>query len=305
MRFDRDYNLSEIAQMLDCRFIGSPGFAISGLNEIHVVEPGDMVFVDHPKYYDKALNSAATTILINKDVPCPSGKALLISEDPFSGFLKLIQYFRPFVHSTNAVSERAIVGDGTVLQPGVFLGNHVQVGRNCILHANVSVYDHCVIGDNVVIHAGTVIGADAFYYQKRQGRYVQFTSCGRVVIDNDVHIGANCTIDRGVTGDTRIGSGTRIDNLVHIGHDSRIGSNCLFASQVGLAGCVTVEDNVTLWGQVGCISDVTLGADSVVYAQSGISKDLEPGNVYFGSPAEEIKKKFREIAALRMLAAGK
>jgi UDP-3-O-[3-hydroxymyristoyl] glucosamine N-acyltransferase len=187
----------------------------------------------------------------------------------------------------------------------VTLGNHVKVGRNCLIHANVSVYDHCVIGDNVVIHANTVIGADAFYYQKRAGRYVQFTSCGRVVIADDVHIGANCTIDRGVTGDTYIGEGTRIDNLVHIGHDTRVGRNCLFASQVGLAGCVVVEDRVTLWGQVGCISDVVLGEGCVVYAQSGISKDLAPGKTYFGSPAEEIKKKYREIAALKRLAAGK
>jgi UDP-3-O-[3-hydroxymyristoyl] glucosamine N-acyltransferase len=305
VQFDRPYSLAEMARLLDCSYIGADDFKVTGLNEIHVVGPGDMVFVDHPKYYDKALQSEATTILINKEVTCPLGKALLISDDPFAGFLKLIAHFRPFIPSLQPIAASAEIGEGTTIQPGVFLGNNVKVGRNCILHANVSVYDYCVIGDNVTIHANTVIGGDAFYYQKREGRFIQFNSCGRVVIEDDVHIGANCTIDRGVTGDTYIDSGTKIDNLVHIGHDTRLGKNCLLAAQVGIAGCVVIEDGVTLWGQVGVASDIVLGKGCVVLAQSGVSKDLKSGETYFGSPAEEVRKKYRELATLRRLSGQK
>lgn len=302
MKFNPPQTLGNIASIIDAKSIGNSDFEILGLNEIHKVEPGDIVFVDHPKYYDKALNSAATIILINKEVEAPEGKVLLISKDPFRDILRLIDHFSPFEKAEKAITDSVKIGEGSVIQPNVFIGNNVTIGKNCRIHSGVSIYDNSVIGNNVLIHSNTVLGADAFYYQKREGAYQQFTSCGRVVIKDNVHIGANCTIDKGVTGDTEIGEGSKLDNLIHVGHDTVIGKNCLFASQVGIAGCVTIEDDVTLWGQVGVASDLTIEEGAVVYAQSGVGKTLAANKTYFGSPCEESKGKFREIYTLKRLA---
>ena len=163
MKFSKPYTLQEIATLIDCEFEGNADFEVLGMNEIHVVTPGDIVFVDHPKYYDKALNSAATVILINKKVECPTAKALLISDDPFRDFNFLTRHFRPFNSSMHATSISATIGHGTIIQPNCFIGNHVTIGTNCIIHSNVSIYDFCEIGNNVVIQAGTILGADAFY----------------------------------------------------------------------------------------------------------------------------------------------
>lgn len=301
MNFSRTYTLKEISQIIDSEFVGDKDFPVKGMNEIHVVRTGDIVFVDHPKYYDKALQSAATVILINKKVSCPEGKALLISEDPFRDFNRLSRYFRPFAPADRSIASTAKIGKNTVIQPNVFIGNNVSIGENCLIHSNVSIYDHSVIGDHVVIHAGTVLGSDGFYFQKRAEGFVKLQSVGRVVIEDEVEIGAACTIDKGVTGDTTIGRGTKIDNQVQIAHDTVIGKKCLIASQVGIAGCTVIEDEVTLWGQVGIKSDVTIGKGAVVYAQSGINADLAPGKTYFGTPAAEARDKFRELALLRSL----
>lgn len=301
MKFFRTHTLKEISEIAGNEFVGDADFPVTGINEIHVVEPGDIVFVDHPKYYDKALNSAATVILINKKVECPEGKALLLSKDPFADFNKITQHFRPFEPASKSISDSAIVGPNTIIQPQVFVGNNVTIGEGCLIHPNVSIYDNTVIGDRVVIHSGTVLGGDAFYFQKRAHGFDKLKSCGRVIIEDDVEIGAACTIDKGVTGDTIIGEGTKLDNQVQIAHDTIIGKRCLIASQVGIAGCTILEDEVTLWGQVGVISDITIGKGAVVYAQSGVSKDLEPGKAYFGSPAGEAREKYRELGMIKNL----
>ena len=214
MKLTPSKTLNEIASLIGCEFEGDADFKITGINEIHKVETGDLTFVDHPKYYDKALASAATTIVINKKVKCPEGKALIFPQNPFQDYNKLTLHFRPFEKSVTLISASARVGEGTVLQPGVFVGNHATIGNNCIIHANVSIYDYCVIGDNVIIHSGTVIGSHAFYMKKENNAYQKWNSCGKVVIHNNVEIGANCTIDRGVSGDTIIGEGTKMDNLI-------------------------------------------------------------------------------------------
>ncbi|MCV6629077.1 MAG: UDP-3-O-(3-hydroxymyristoyl)glucosamine N-acyltransferase [Flavobacteriaceae bacterium] len=301
MKFPRAHTLEQIATIIGAEFVGAADFVITGMNEIHVVTPGDIVFVDHPKYYDKALESEATTILINKKVDCPDGKSLLISDDPFRDFNKLTRFFRPFEIATNTVSSKAEVGEGTIIQPNTFIGNHVKIGKNCLIHSNVAIYDHTIIGDNVTIHAGTVLGADAFYYKNRPDGFDKLVSNGRVVIEDNVDLGALCTIDRGVTGDTIIQQGTKIDNQVHIGHDSVIGKKCLIASQVGIAGCVIVEDEVTIWGQVGITSAITIGSKAIISAQSGVSKSLEGGKSYFGTPADDFRKKYKEIASIRKI----
>ncbi|MDQ3047434.1 MAG: UDP-3-O-(3-hydroxymyristoyl)glucosamine N-acyltransferase, partial [Bacteroidota bacterium] len=230
MKLPLPFTLKEIAALISCEFEGKEDHPVTGLNEIHMVEAGDIVFVDHPKYYDKALHSNATTILINKKTECPKGKALLISDDPFRDYNKLVRHFQPLTYSSKPVADSAVVGINTVIMPGVYLGNNVTVGENCVLHPNVVVYDNCHIGNNVIIHANTVIGADAFYYKKRTELFDKMISCGRVVIEDDVEIGAMCTIDKGVSGDTVIGAGTKMDNHVQIGHDTRVGKMCLFAS---------------------------------------------------------------------------
>ena len=301
MKFPRPHTLEEIAQWLGVEFVGDPNFEVLGMNEIHVVEKGDMVFVDHPKYYQKALDSAATTVLINKRVECPEGKALLISEDPFKDFNRLGQRFNAFQKASASIAASATIGEGSIIQPNVFIGNNVQIGKNCLIHANVTLYDNCVIGDNVIIHSGTVLGGDAFYYNKRKNQWDKFLSVGRVLIEDQVEIGAGCTIDKGVTGDTTIKKGTKLDNKIQVGHDTVIGERCLIASQCGIAGCVVIEDEVTLWGQVGVISGITIGAKAVVMAQSGISKTLKGGTTYFGSPAEEAREKLKQLASVRQI----
>ena len=301
MRFPQPYTLEQIATIINAKYVGAKDFPVLGMNEIHVVQAGDIVFVDHPKYYEKALHSKATIVLINKEVECPEGKALLISDDPFRDFNKLTDFFKPFEKATALIAPSARIGENTVVQPGTFVGNNVVIGNNCRIHSNVSIYDDCVIGDNVTIHAGTVLGADAFYYKKRPEGFDKLKSGGRVVIEDDVDLGALCTIDRGVTGDTTIKKGTKIDNQVHIGHDTVVGEKCLIASQTGIAGCVVIENEVTIWGQVGMTSGITIGEKAVILAQSGISKSLEGGQTYFGYPAGEAREKYKEMSALKQL----
>ncbi len=301
MKFSKIYTLKEIATILDVKYIGSDDFPVLGMNEIHVVEPGDIVFVDHPKYYDKALQSAATIVLINKEVECPEGKALLLSTDPFSDFNKLSKHFSPFVSANTSIATTVKIGKNTIIQPNVFIGNNVSIGENCLIHSNVSIYDHAIIGDNVTIHSGSVLGADAFYYKKRPEGFDKLLSCGRVVVENNVDIGALCTIDKGVTGDTTIGAGTKIDNQVHIGHDTMIGKKCLIAAQTGIAGCVIIEDEVTLWGQVGTTSGITIGAKAVVMGQTGITKSIEGSKTYFGTPIEESREKLKQLANIKKI----
>jgi UDP-3-O-[3-hydroxymyristoyl] glucosamine N-acyltransferase len=301
MKFPKVQSLEEIANLLNCEFIGDKNFEVLGMNEIHVVEPGDIVFVDHPKYYDKALQSAATIVLINKKVDCPEGKALLISDDPFRDFNTLTKHFRPFQFANVAIASSAEIGEGTLIQPNSFIGNHVKIGKNCLIHSNVSIYDHTIIGDNVIIHAGTILGADAFYYKKRPDGFDQLVSGGRVVIQGNVGIGALCTIDKGVTGDTTIGEGTKLDNQVHVGHDTVIGKKCLIASQTGIAGCVVIEDEVTIWGQVGTTSGITIGAKAVIMGQTGVTKSVEGGKSYFGTPIEESREKLKQLANIKKI----
>jgi UDP-3-O-[3-hydroxymyristoyl] glucosamine N-acyltransferase len=304
MRFKNPISLAEIASLIDAELIGDAQAVATGINEIHRVESGDLVFVDHPKYYDKCLRSAATFIIINAKVDVPEGKSLLVVSDPFIAYQRIVSTYQPFEPISKSIADTAVVGAGTVLMAGVCVGPRVIIGKDCVIHPNVVIGAGTQIGDRVVIQAGTVIGSDAFYYNKRPNRslpYERMLSCGRVIIEDEVEIGANCTIDRGVTHDTRIGAGTKIDNLVHLGHDTLIGKNCLIAAQVGIAGATVIEDGVTLWGQVGVSKTLTIGAGAVVLAQSGVPSSLEGGKVYFGYPAEEASQKKRELVWIKRI----
>jgi UDP-3-O-[3-hydroxymyristoyl] glucosamine N-acyltransferase len=301
MKLSPPQTLEQTANLLQAKYEGPPQHFITGLNEIHRVEKGDLVFVDHPKYYDKALQSKATTILINKKVDCPEGKALIFADDPFTAYNTLVRHFHPANLSLKQVSATAKIGKNTVIMPGVYIGNDVTIGNDCIIHPNVTIYDHVTIGNSVIIHSGSVIGRDAFYFKRRPEKFDRLLSCGKVLIEDDVEIGACCCIDRGVSDITRIGAGSRLDNQVQIGHDTQIGKMCLFASQVGVAGCVIIEDNVTLWGQVGVPSNLHIGKDAVLLGQSAPIRSLEGGKTYFGSPAGPATDKMRELATLKRL----
>jgi UDP-3-O-[3-hydroxymyristoyl] glucosamine N-acyltransferase len=301
MKFSHPIRLEELCQSLDCRFAGNPDLLVTGLNEIHVVQPGEVTFVDHPKYYQKALKSPASIVIIDKEVPCPEGKGLIFSDNPFSVFKTLINRQLKFSPATGFIAESAKIGANTVIQPGAFIGENVVIGDHCLIHSNVSIYQDTVIGNHVIIHANTILGADAFYVKRRPDHYEKFPSCGRVVIHDHVEIGAGCTIDRGVTSDTIIGEGTKMDNQVHIGHDTRIGKHCLIAAQVGISGVVTLEDYVIIWGQVGVSKDLVIGKGAVVLPKSGVMRSLEGGKSYLGAPCEETKTAMRQWIGIRKL----
>ncbi len=304
MKFDNEVSVQWLAEFTGAKLLGNTAQMAKGINEIHKVTPGDISFVDFEKYYTTCLQSAATIIIINKEVECPEGKTLLVCDDPFTAYVKIVKHFRPFEKAYKMISDTAVIGEGTHLQPGVFVGNHVQIGKNCLIHPNVTIYDHTIIGDNVIIQAGVVLGSDAFYFKRRKEREIHWDkleSCGRVIIENDVEIGAGTTIDKGVSGDTIIGAGTKLDNHIHIGHGAVIGRNCLFAAQVGIGGKAILEDEIILWGQVGISKDLTIGKGAIVLAQSGVPSSIEGGKTYFGSPADEARFKKRELGWIKRI----
>jgi UDP-3-O-[3-hydroxymyristoyl] glucosamine N-acyltransferase len=301
MKTDRKYTLGEFAEYLNAKSIGDKSHAITGINEIHMVEAGDLTFVDHPKYYNKALNSNATTILINKEVDCPEGKGLLISEDPFADYVKLVKKFRGFQASSSQISPSATIGEGTIIQPNCFIGNNVKIGKNCLIHSNVSIYDHVEIGDDVIIQANSVLGADAYYFQRKPAGYRKLESCGNVIIKDRVEIGALCTIDRGVSGDTIIDEGTKMDNHCQVGHDTYIGKNCLIGAFAAIAGVTKIEDDVILWARVAINKDIVIGKGAIILATSAVDKTIEGGKTYFGAPVMEARQKWKEMAMIRRL----
>ena len=304
MRLEKPVSVSWVAEFIGAKVVGDKNKKATGINEIHKVEEGDIVFVDHPKYYNACINSAASFIIIDKETDCPEEKCLLVTDDPFEAYLKLVNHFRPFAPSMKMISDSSTIGKGTMIMPNVYIGNHVTIGNNCIIHPNVTILDYCMIGNNVIIQAGSVIGSDAFYYNKRTDRdvyYKKMNSCGNVLIEDWVEIGANCTIDRGVSSDTKISRGTKIDNLVHIGHDTVVGTNCLFAGEVGIAGSVIIEDNVILWGQAGVSKTLTIGKNAIVSAQSGVLSSLPGDKVYMGHPADVASVKRRELVWIKRI----
>ena len=305
MKFPSPVSVKWLAEFLGAKLIGDESGHATGINEIHKVEKGDLVFVDHPKYYTKCIESDASYIIINQPVEAiPEGKALLVVEQPFEAYLSIVRHFRPFEPAVKMISDSARIGKNTYCYPNVFVGHHVVIGENCVIHPNVTILDHCVIGNNVIIQAGPVIGSDAFYYNTKKNRdvwYKKMESCGRVIIEDDVEIGAGCTIDRGVSHDTLIGRGSKLDNMIHIGHDTVTGKNCLFAAQVGIAGAVEIGNGVILWGQAGISKTLSIGDNVVVLAQSGVPSSLEAGKVYFGSPAEDAALKKRELVWVKRI----
>ncbi|MEO7264984.1 MAG: UDP-3-O-(3-hydroxymyristoyl)glucosamine N-acyltransferase [Ferruginibacter sp.] len=304
MKFPSPVSIQWIADLIEAKIIGNENGQATGINELHKVEEGDLVFVDHPKYYNKCIESKASFIIINKETYVPAGKALLLVENPFEAYTKIVNHFRPFEQAQKMISDSASIGEESFIYPSAFIGHHVRIGKNCIIHPQVSIMDYCIVGNNVIILPGTVIGSDAFYYNTKKDRelwYKKMPSCGRVIIEDHVEIGANCSIDRGVSHDTIIGTGTKIDNLVHIGHDSVIGKNCLIAANVVIAGVVTIKDGVTLWGQVIVNKTLTIGENAVLLGRTGVGGDLEGNKTYWGAPAQEASVAKRELVWIKRI----
>lgn len=302
MKLSEPIKVIEIVKQLGLgEIIGNQNFIITGINEIHKVEEGDLTFVDVPKYYKKALTSSASVILINQRVEAPKNKVLIILEAPFKVYNSLVKKYRPFRPLSAMISETAIIHPSSILEPNVTIGNKVKVGKNCYIQSNVTIRDYTVIGDNVTIESGAIIGAEAFYYKPTDSGYKKWTSGGRTIIEDRVSIGAGCTICKGVSGDTIIGTGTKLDSQVHIGHGVVIGEHCLLAAQVGIGGKATIGNKVILYGQVGVAARLEIGDNVTVMAKSGVTKNLKANQNYFGYPAGPVKRMYKELAALRSL----
>ncbi len=301
MKFEKPIPVEAVAQKIGAKLIGDKTLTATGINEIHQVEAGDITFVDVEKYFNKSLNSAATIIILNKKTKCPKGKALLLCDDPFEAYNQLVLEQRPLRPLTAAISPEAEIHPTAIIEPNVTIGPDVKIGANSHIQANVVIAEHTIIGSEVTIQSGCIIGTDAFYYKRTPEGYDKWRSGGRVIIEDKVDIGAACTINKGVSGDTIIGEGSKLDCQIHIGHDVKIGKRCLIAGQVGIGGNTELGDEVVLYGQVGIVNNLKIGAKAIVLAGAGVTKDLEPGKTYFGSPAGETRTKFRELAALRHL----
>lgn len=300
MRFQSPQSLATIAELIDAKFIGNPDFQVLGTNEIHRVKAGEIVFVNHPKYYDKALNSDATIILIDKEIDCPEGKALIISDDPFRDFNKINEYYQG-IQTFETTNQNVKIGKNCKIHPSVIIGNDVTIGDNCMIFPNVVIGDRTIIGNNCIIQSGTVLGGDAFYYNKNSEGYRKMLSVGNVILEDHVEIGVNCSIDRGVTDSTIIKKGSKLDNLIQVGHDTVLGERTLVASGTMIAGCCIVEDDVQIWGQVGIASGKRVGKGAVLLGKTGVNKDLEGGKTYFGSLAEEFREYLKKEVKLKNL----
>ncbi len=298
--------LKELALMLDGEAAGDPETEIRGAAGIHEVKEGEATFLANTRYLRECAESKASCVIVRNLIP-DMGKPQIIAKNPLYAFARLLEHFyvAPYksagissaafvsqkarignnvsIHSFVFISDNAVVGDDTVLYPGVFVGEDTVIGKQCLLHPNVTVREKVRIGNRVIIHAGSVVGADGFGYVMEDGRHHKIPQVGGVIIEDDVEIGANVTIDRATTGNTFIGKGTKIDNLVQIAHNVRIGEHSIIVSQVGIAGSTEIGNYVVLGGQVGVADHAKIDDGAMVGAQSGVFGHLEKG-IHSGSP---------------------
>ena len=316
MKFLQPIPVRQIAAKINAEILGDSSANVLGINEIHNVKEGDLTFSDVKKYFDKALKSSATFIILNEKIDLlPEGKTVLVHPQPFEAYDQIVREQRPFSPLSQEIADSAAIHPSVIFEPNVIVGNHVRIGLGSYIQANAILHDFTVIGKHCTIGAGAIIGTDAFYFKRNTvdaneisrnpnsfgKEYKKWRSGGRVVLEDYVDIGAGSTINKGVSSDTLIGTGTKIDCQVHIGHDAKIGKHCLIAAQVGISGNTIIEDEVVIYGQVGIAQNITIGKKAVILAKSGVSKDLAGNKTYFGSPAQEAKDTFRELALLRIL----
>ena len=325
-------SLKEVAELVQARLLGDGEVEVTGIASMHSAVTGDLVFVEDEKNLAKALQSGAAAVIAGEfAAKKQSRKPLLISDQPRLAFARAAKLLGPHeavqagVHQTAiihpsakigesvTIEERAVVregaeiGDNTRIGAVTVIGAHVRIGRDCRLYPNVTLYPGTRVGDRVVIHAGAVLGSDGFGYvrDRKTGRYEKFPQIGRLEIEDEVEIGANSTVDRGALEVTRIGRGTKIDNLVHVGHNVQIGEDVVIAAQTGLSGSAVIADSVVIGGQVGIADHVRIEAGAILGAQSGIpSKKVIRGKgiVFWGTPARPIGEYLKELAVLARLA---
>ena len=302
MRLKEPVSVQDLAWFVGARLIGSGEVQVRYISDIYKIQKDSLIFVDNPMYYNRAIYSAASAILLNEELECPPDKALLVVKDPFEAYNALAKHYAPFRPIELNISPSAKIGKGTIIEPNAIIGAEVEIGENCLIGANTVIHERTKIGDRVRVHSNSVIGTEAFHYHRNDlGEYQRWHSIGRVVIEDDVEIGACSTVDRGVSSDTLIGRGTKIDNHVHIGHDAKIGKHCLIAAQAGIAGKAIIQDYVTIFGQVGVSKEAVVGEGAVLLSQTGVSKSIPGTKQYFGTPAVEARTHFKELAALRRL----
>lgn len=323
-------SLQELADALGCRIVGEAALEVKGIASIPSASSGDLVFADDAKSLQAGLSSAATAIITGPFADSPS-KPLLIADQPRLAFARAAQLLTPMrqirneVHSTAVIDPSAQIGSPVWIEPHVIVGKNVVigsrtrigagcsmgdgvvVGEDCNLAPNVTIYPGVRLGNRVIIHAGAVLGSDGFGYvrDEKTGRYEKFPQIGRLEIEDDVEIGANSTIDRGALDRTRIGRGTKIDNLVHVGHNVQIGEDVVIAAQTGLSGSAVLEDGVIVAGQVGIANHVRIESGAILGAQCGVpTKKVIRGKgvVFWGTPARPIREYLKELAVLAKLA---
>jgi len=325
-------SVKEIADLVQAQLSGDGAVEVTGVASIESAGSGDVVFVEDEKNLPNALRSGAAAIMAGEFASnVADSKPLLICDQPRLAFARVAQllattdpvaggvHATAIVHASAKIGENVIIEERVVIRNGAeigagsrigamsVIGEQVRTGRDCQVFPNVTVYPQTSMGSRVVIHAGTVLGSDGFGYvrDRKTGRYEKFPQIGRLEIENDVEIGANCTVDRGALDVTRIGRGTKIDNLVHIGHNVQIGEDVVIAAQTGLSGSVVVEDNVVIGGQVGIGDHARIESGAILGSGSGIlSKKVVRGKgvVFWGTPARPLKQYLKELAALARLA---
>jgi UDP-3-O-[3-hydroxymyristoyl] glucosamine N-acyltransferase len=318
--------LRDLAEKLGCSLRGDNSITVSNISSLQSAKSDSLIFVEEAQHLDAALASSAGAVIAGDFAASATAKPILISAQPrltFARAAKLLRdadYHRAIhpsaivpasaqIGDNVAIGARAIlgehvkVGDETAIGTGVVIGDAVKIGSHCRIDANVSIYPGTTLGDRVIVQAGAVLGSEGFGYVRdaQTGRYEQFPQVGRLVIEDDVEIGANSTVDRGALDETRIGRGTKIDNLVHVGHNVHIGQDVVIAAQTGLSGSAVVEDNVIIGGQVGIADHVRIEEGAILGAQSGIpTKKVIRGKgvVFWGTPARPIREYLKELAFL-------
>jgi len=323
--------LSEVAQKLGCRLEGSPQVEIRGVAGIEYAEPGQITFLANRRYFPLLKTTRASAILIEEGIPLNRDASLpelaaLRSGNPYFAFAQAIEFFyqppryAPGIHPTAIIAESARIGEGAHVGPYCYVDEDVEIGRNAVLHSFVTIYrganigddffshahaivrEYCRLGNRVILQNGVVIGGDGLGFAKQKdGAWYKMAQSGPAVLEDDVEVQANACVDRATVGETRIGRGTKLDDLVLIGHASQVGSNSMLCGQVGLAGSTKVGHNCILAGQVGTAGHLTVGDGAVITAQSGVPTDVPPRSLYSGYPAVENREWLKTMAALNRL----
>ena len=322
----------EIATFVRGEISGDEGVSILRVAKIEESGPGDLTFLANPKYEKFVATTKASAILVStsfdtKHASLPKGLTFIRVADPYVAFLQVLKRITPMsdpfpkgVHTTAsvpasatlgrnvslgahvAVGEHAVIGSGTKIAPCCVIGDGVTIGENCLLYPNVTIYYGCRIGNNVIIQAGAVLGSDGFgFAPKPDGSYEKIPQMGIVVLEDDVEIGANCTIDRATLGHTILKKGVKLDNQVHIAHNVVIGEDTVIAAQTGISGSTKVGKNVIIAGQVGIVGHIEIADRTVLMAKTGVSKSTEPGVTYWSTPAKEHKRALKIEVVLRSL----